>query len=428
MKRRITLIAFLMSFALAWAEEKQDGEKLEQLEQKVDVLTQEIERIRLGEVVEPTLESAYGLGPAASKVYHVKKGVSIAGYGEMVYKNFSSEREDGTDSGATDQIDLLRAVLYTGYKFTDKILLNSEIEFEHAGEEVSVEFAYIDYNAWPELGFRAGMVLIPVGLINEQHEPIAFHGANRPNVERNIIPTTWRENGAGVYGEIGPFVYRTYVVAGLNAENFSAGSGLRSGRQNGSESSIEDAAWTARVDYVGLPGLLAGASTFIGNSGQDPDEDFDAKVTLWDLHAKYEWQALETRALYTQATITDVGEINAIPREDTDDDGELDTGLTGNKSVGEKLYGGYLETAYNVFSPLGFSQYLAPFFRWERYNTQENVPGGFTENPANNRTEFTYGLTYKPIDNLALKFDYQDMNNKADAGVNQVNLGIGYVF
>jgi hypothetical protein len=410
--------AFLMPLTFAWAEEKQDG-KIEQLEQKVDILTQEIEQIRLGEVVEPTLESAYGLGPAASKVYHLTKGVSIAGYGEMAYQGFASEKEDGTSSGKTSQIDFVRGILYTGYKFTDRILFNSELEIEHAADdkngEVALEFAYVDWKFFNSHGLRGGLLLIPVGLINEQHEPVVFHGVNRPNVEKNIIPTTWRENGVGIYGEVGPFVYRTYVVAGLDAAGFTKTSeGFRGGRQKGSKSKIDDPAWTARIDYVGTPGLLAGASTFIGDSGQD--QEFDAKVTLWDLHAKYEWQALEARALYAQATVTDVGEINAL------------NSLTGNASIGEKLYGGYGEVAYDALSLLGSSHYLAPFFRWERYNTQESVPGGFAENPANDRTEFTYGLTYKPIDNLALKFDYQDMNNKADTGVNQVNLGVGYVF
>lgn len=423
MKYLIALF-FATLLTVGFVRAAEDDERIDQLEKKVGILTEEIERLRLGRVAEPELESVYGLGPAASKVYHVGKGVSIAGYGEMVYQNFSDEKEDGSDSGKIDQLDFLRAILYTGYKFNDRILFNSEIEFEHASTEghgeVSVEFAYLDFNIWRSHGIRAGMLLVPVGLVNEKHEPVLFFGANRPSVAKNIVPTTWRENGAGIYGEIGPLVYRSYILAGLDSKGFRADKGIREGRQHGSKSKIDDFAWTARLDYIGLPGLLAGVSTFIGDSGQGKKDssgnEVDGTVTLWDLHAQYEWNALVAKAVYAQITIDDVLQIND------------DLGLTGSNSVGEKLYGGYFVVAYDILSLLGSDQSLSPFFRFERYDTQAEVPSGFSRDPANNRTEFTYGVNYKPMDNLVLKLDYQDKDNKADTGINQLNLAIGYVF
>ena len=204
-----------------------------------------------------------GLGPAASKVYNVERGVSIGGYGEMLYQSFASETEDGSASAKSDQLDFLRAIVYVGYKFNDRIHFNSEIEFEHAstgkGGEVSVEFAYLDFSLRPELGIRGGMLLVPMGFINELHEPPIFYGARRPEVESAIIPTTWRENGAGIFGEAGPVEYRAYAVAGLDASGFSA-SGIRGGRQKGARSLAEDFAFTGRVDLTSVPGLLAGIS------------------------------------------------------------------------------------------------------------------------------------------------------------------------
>jgi uncharacterized small protein (DUF1192 family) len=258
-------------------EPAQKEQKVEELERKTGVLTEEVEKLRTQLVIpeETAYKSVYGLGPAASKIYQVSKGLSIGGYGEGFYQN---RVEDPNNEG--DNADFLRLVLYTGYKFTDKILFNSEIEFEHAttGEgaeekgEVSVEFANLDFLLQPMVNIRAGLVLLPVGFINEIHEPPFFHGNNRPEVERRIIPSTWREIGVGLFGELLPGLqYRIYAVNGLDARGFDSESALREGRQSGSGAKAEDLAFTGRLDYSpsSAPGFLIGFSTYLGNSGQD---------------------------------------------------------------------------------------------------------------------------------------------------------------
>src|SRR5882672_4517978 len=174
-------------------------DRLTELERRIDLLAAEIEKARTGAAPEPAAEKpAPGFGPAASKVYSAARGVSIGGYGEVVYENAAGERQDKAPSGAADRIDLLRNVLYVGYKFSDRILLNSELEVEHAttGEgdeargEVSAEFAYLDFKPWKHVGVRAGLLLMPIGFVNELHEAPVFHGARRPAVESAIIPST----------------------------------------------------------------------------------------------------------------------------------------------------------------------------------------------------------------------------------------------
>ncbi len=175
------------------------------LERKTDILSQEVEKLRTNLAIpdEVQYKSAYGLGPAASKVYQVGKGLSIGGYGEANYQVTVDDEKDKKDNA-----DLERLVLYTGYKFTDNILFNSEIEFEHSstgsGGEVSVEFAALDFVIDPMVNIRAGMVLMPMGFLNQIHEPPFYFGNNRPEVERQIIPSTWREMGVGLFGEILP--------------------------------------------------------------------------------------------------------------------------------------------------------------------------------------------------------------------------------
>ena len=246
---------------------------LRELMRRIDILTEEIEKSKLGEVAERTYASHFGLGPAASQVYQLKKaGVSLAGYGEVTYQNFSRATEAQQPSGRTDEIDYLRHVMYIGFKFSDRMLFNSEIEFEHASTgrrgSVSVEFGYVDVQLNSALAARAGMVLVPVGIINEFHEPPTYCGSLRPETESAIIPTTWRTNGFGVVGLAkSGFGYRLYLIEGLNAAWFTA-SGIRGGRQSGSQSLAEDMALTGRVDYSGVAGLNLGVSFYTGNSGQ----------------------------------------------------------------------------------------------------------------------------------------------------------------
>ena len=155
-----------------------------ELERRIDVLGEELERLRSGEVQQrltPDEARRLGLAPSAAATYGVEQGVSIAGYGEMLIENYANK--GGTKS------DMLRAILYTGYRFNDKFLFNSEIEVEH-GKEIYVEFAYVDYQVTSNFGLRGGMLLAPMGLVNEFHEPTVFMGAERPVTENKVIPST----------------------------------------------------------------------------------------------------------------------------------------------------------------------------------------------------------------------------------------------
>jgi hypothetical protein len=405
-------------------EPAQKEQKVEELERKTDVLTEEVEKLRTQLIIpeEPEYKSIYGLGPAASKIYQVSKGLSIGGYGEAFYQNLVEDEGDGSDSA-----DLVRLVLYTGYRFTDRILFNSEIEFEHAttGEgdeekgEVSVEFANLDFLLHPLANIRAGLVLIPVGFINEIHEPPFFHGNNRPEVERRIIPTTWREIGGGLFGELLPgFQYRIYAVNGLRAEGFES-EGIREGRQSGSRALAEDWAFTGRLDYSPtlVPGLLVGASAFLGNSGQD--EEFagqrpDVFTQLYEGHLQWRYRGFEFRALGAWGHIDDAEVLSAAKGE----------------TIGEENFGWYVETAYDVMPLIwpGTTQYLAPFFRYEQFDTIAEAPAGFSDDPNLDREIFQGGISYKPIPNVVIKADYRNFNAKEGEVADEFNLGLGFIF
>jgi uncharacterized small protein (DUF1192 family) len=400
-----------------------------ELERRIEALSREIERLSLGAAAAPEAkESVHGFGPAASKVYKVRRGVSVGGYGEMLYQNFARSRDDDTPSNAKSEADFLRAILYFGYKFNDRVLFNSEIEYEHAvaGEgkpgEVALEFAYLDFKAAKGFGARGGLLLIPMGFINELHEPPVFLSAKRPEVERIIIPTTWRENGLGVYGDAGPVSWRTYAVTSLKASGFSESQGIRGGRQGGARARATDLALTGRVDWSPAPGLLLGASGFSGKTGQGTAGFPDGRLSIWDAHLEWKWRGLQVRGLYARGVLSDAEAIGALIDSDP-------TAGIQPSDIAERLEGFYAEGAFNVLAPVrGTEQELNLFCRYEVLNTQERVPAGSTADPANDLTVRTCGLAYRPIPNIAIKIDATNFSNGAGTAVDQVNFALGSLF
>lgn len=415
----------------------EDAGKLGELERKVDVLTQEIEKLKLGESTESPIEKIQsGFSASSSKIYSAKPSkIAIGGYGELNLTAPSKRGQTGAPSNQTKQLDLRRAVLYFGYKYNDWILFNSELEFEHAssgsgGEkrgEVEMEQAYLDFRLRDEIGIRAGHIIVPLGIVNEVHEPTAFHGVNRPSVETNIIPSTWHENGAGVFGEFGPVSYRSYLLAGLTAVNnadpktdgFTSASGIREGRTEGANTPIEDIAWAGRVDVTPVPGVKAGVGAYVGEADQGKTVQ-SIPVTMWETHATAEYRGASVKALYVEGRIGNVDTLNVA---------QGNTSAAKN-SVGSRLFGGYIETSFDVLSVVknNKGQSLSPFFRYERYDTQLKTPSAYAKDPANSRVEYTLGATYKPIPQVAVKLDQQWKRNQARTGVNQWNLGLAYIF
>lgn len=413
------------SGGLSQVQQSAREDTLAEIQRQIDILTQEIEKMKLGEVAETRYEPGRGLGPAGAKVYQLKKsGVSLAGYGEVVYENYASRSDDGTAASTRDRIDFLRNVVYVGFRFNDWIVFNSEIEFEHAstakGGEVSIEFGYVELMFSRNFNLRAGMVLPPVGIVNEKHEPTTFFGTLRPQVEQRIIPSTWRANGLGAYGEIMPsWNYRVYVIEGLNAARFNASDGIRGGRQSASNALAENFAFTGKLEYEGSAGAVLGMSFYSGASGQGISADslggkLTARTTIVSAHGEYAWRGLELRGLFAATSVDEADRVSKLT----------------NTTIGSRMIGWYIVAGYDIVPLLlpGSEQYLAPFVQYEKFNTQKEVATGRTPDGATNRTILIIGLTYKPHANVAFKFDYRDNKNAAGTGLNQWNLALAYLY
>ena len=207
------------------------------------------------------------------------------------------------------------------------------------------------------------------------------------------------------------------------ADGFSSG-GLRGGRQKGSKAVAEDFAGVARLDYVRQLGVIIGASGYVGESGQnnlvDPDdpasETVGALTVILEGHAEYRAHGLDLRGLIAWASVDDAELINEAK------------GFTGDESVGEELFGWYVQAGYDVLHRIRTRHQLIPYVRFEQLDTQQEVPAGFSSNPANDRQIISLGAAWKPLTNIIVKADYQIHSNEADTGVDQVSAAMGYLF
>jgi len=319
----------------------------------------------------------------------------IRGYGEHHYNNF----ED-----TNDQVDAHRFVLFVGHQFNDKVRMFSELEIEHGlvvdtadgsgPGEVELEQAYIEWDFAERHRLQLGQFLIPVGIINETHEPTTFYGVERNPVEKDIIPATWWETGAQVMGEItGGFSYNVALHSGLKT---SDGGKIRSGRQKSAKATADELAFTARLKYTAIPGLELAATLQLQQSVTQGLGIGDNEATLFETHAAYRNGPLGLRALYAAWNI----------------DG--DTFETMGRDEQE---GFFLEGSYQITPKLG---------AFVRYNEWDNSASGNLDTALE---QWDFGFNYWLHDGVVLKLDYSDQEAEdGDNGKDAINLGVGWNF
>jgi len=328
--------------------------------------------------------------------------------------------------GTPAVLDFHRFVLLFSHSFSDRLRFVGELEVEHAvvegleeGGELELEQAYLDFLVHPSLNFRAGMLLVPVGIINERHEPPVFHGVERPFVDTFIVPTTWFEAGAGIHGAFGRgFRYRAYAMAPLDATEFSAEAGLQGAAQHGSEAVVRNAAVTGRLEYVGLRGLQTGVSFWTGDTGFNVPR-IKTSVGLYEFDGRFSRGRIEARGQLAHVFIRGAGELN-------DAMGRL-TGIDPN--IAEQLFGAYGEVAYR-FLPSGAPHDAAVFVRYENFDTQYKMPAGSLPLPQFDRDAWVAGATYWVDPDVAIKFDYSHVRSKSEIvpPPRSFNVGLGWWF
>lgn len=393
-KTGITLAAALMT-TTAGAAQLPSPEVMWKIIQKQQ---QEIDALKAGqkttdEKIEATAQAVEEQGKAGTQEGTLlSKKTHIGGYGEMHYNNL--------DSG--NEIDFHRFVLFFDHQFSDRLRLYSELEVEHVISEsgsngaVELEQAYLEYDLTANQHAKAGLFLVPVGILNETHEPPTFYGVERNPVEKNIIPTTWFVNGIGLSGEIAPgWRYDLAVHEGLKT---SAGNNfaIRKGRQEGSQADANDLASTARIKWTGIPGIELAATVQYQQDVTQGTVANAGNAWLYEAHADIQRGPFGLRALYAHW--------------------DLDGG--GPKALGaDKQDGFYIEPSYKITPAWGI---------FARYNQWDNTAGHNGNNSE--KKQYNAGVNYWLHPDVVLKADVQMQDNDSAKNDNGYNLGIGYQF
>lgn len=365
---------------------------------------------------------------SAQRLLNSNQGLTIGGYGEAHYN-----QKLNSDTYNNGKLDVHRIVMLFGYNFNEKTQFVTELEFEHV-KEVYVEQAFIQHKLSNAFQFRGGLMLIPMGIVNEYHEPNTFNGVERPLIDKYIAPTTWREIGVGFTGNVLPasIRYQAYIVGGFNGYDgsgkFSGKNGLRKGRQKGAEAYVSSANFTGKVEYYGIRGLNIGLSGYFGDSQSTLYDGLDKSdkegvaaadssvigMAMIGLDARYTYGGLQLRGQYYHTSLTNTKQYNEF---------------TGN-DVGSAMFGYYLEAGYNVFKHLDdVKTDLIPFVRYEAYNTHNKVDGNLATNDAYDVKAVTTGLTLKLTQNAVLKADMQFVKSAADDEYSKTfNAGFGIMF
>ncbi len=353
-----------------------------------------------------TTKSFAGLGAAASKVYYSKSPLSIGGYGEMYYSHYS-EDQGSPGNEYTNKVDVYRFVPYIGYKFSDNIILNVELEFEHGGVEaddggeVIVEFMYLDFLVDKNFNVRLGHMLIPMGLINERHEPILFNTVQRPNTSKLLIPSTWHESGAMVFGEITEDLnYKVSGTTGIDS-SFTGSKWIRNGRGGSFENTDPSFGITTRLDYTGMNGLLIGASFYADND-----------VNMYDIHADYKVGGFRAYGVYTESNREDSAAY------------EAGGGTDGQATKGK---GGFINLGFDLLSLTSKTNDQLPVFvQYESVNPEDELLGGGSKDSIDTTT---IGINYFPHPQVVLKMDYVMQDSyETTPDTDIVSVSMGFVF
>ncbi len=415
MPGRLTLVAFASLVGVPLSAAAQDAPTLEALweiiqqqQSEIDALKRQVSAAQ-GQIAgaEESIEATQDRVAATADYVDALEitaargsDTSIGGYGELHYN-----RLDADDPARDlDQVDFHRFILFFAHEFDDRVRFFSELELEHSlsGDglpgEVELEQAYLEFALDDRITAQGGLFLLPVGILNETHEPPTFFGVERNSVESVIIPSTWWEAGAGLSGNFASGLSWNFALhSGLKMPTIGPDAfRVRSGRQKVGRANASDPAYTARLKFTGLPGLELSASYQYQRDPSQMSGDGLDSGRLLTTHAIYSRENFSLRALYGQWSFD---------------------GAAVEAAAADEQSGWYVEPSFRI-SP-----------NWGVYARYENVDG------ARDQDEFTQweaGLSYRPVPDVTIKVDYRTrehaLASEAGRDFGALDLGIGYQF
>jgi hypothetical protein len=366
-----------------------------------------------------TADAAPASGRPA-RVERTEPATVLTSYGEINYTR-------PTKAPQNAEVDLRRFVLGFQHRMDPKTRLVAELEVEHAVSsaddpgEVALEQAYVERELGARVAARAGLFLMPAGMLNENHEPTAYYGVHRNFVETAIIPSTWREVGVQLIGNLdNGLTVQGGISTGFDVGKWDATSTegaespLGAIHQEGAQARARNLAVFGAINWRGVPGLLVGGSAFSGAASHSQPLVPDARVSLWDLHARWTPGRWDLSTVYARGAISNTAALNAT--------------LVGNPTLVPKSFDGwYLQGAYRLWSQGDYV--LSPFVRVERFNTARDyadLGAGLTPSAAGTERVTTVGVNFLVGQGVVLKADVQRFG--LVSANNRVNLGLGWSF
>lgn len=376
----------------------------EALQQQLNELSRRIAELepQQGGETRPTLDPAIRLG----------------GYGELDY---IFKEENGNGKGG-NTFDPHRFVLYVNADLSEWITLNTELEWEHGGDsgkgsEIAVEQSYLDFRLARPFNVKAGLMLVPLGGINLTHEPTNFNSTERPELDRFLIPSTWREMGAGIHGALGGKVnYQLLVMNGLDGKTFSA-EGIRGGRQKVEVDNNDSKAIVARIELRPANNLFTNFSVYSGDSATSGKAGALTTISAFD--GSYRLGKFDLAGEYVYIRQSHPERLSA--------------------EIGERMSGYWVEGAYH-FMPEGWKRGklaesdLVAFARYSEFDTQQGKLADPTKASGKyDRGYTTFGVVFKPVTTVSIKADYQIFDDHRASGEKALDndkfqVTLGYVF
>ncbi len=411
----------LMSSTAHAATQEELEAQVKNMEQQIQEMKTQLEQLKQQQAAQTPSQSNTAVSQPAPAT--VQSGPTFFGYGEL---NYSHPK----DNSANTTADLARFVIGVGYEFDDKTHLNSELELEHAVSsasdpgEIEVEQAYIDHDLGHGMYAKAGLFLIPSGLLNENHEPTRYYGVFRNFVETSIIPTTWREGGVAIQSNsTNGLRVDAGLTTGFDLSKWDFGSA--DGQGEGHDSPLgsihqelalahaKDLSGFVALNYTGINDLKLGGSLFTGGASQG-QLNTSSEITLWETHARWTPGNADISALYAHGHISSTTPVN--------------TPMIGSVTlIPENFFGWYVQGAYRLWHKDSYM--FAPFIRYERFNTASryaSLPINLTPAILPDQQAWTAGFNFNIADGVVLKADYV-MLKHSDIS-DRFDLGLGYQF
>jgi hypothetical protein len=368
--------------------------------------------------------------PYLKLLQHLSK-FSFAGHGAMNYYNFAWQ----TDTAKRDAIDNERFILDFKYRWTDKIRLNTEIEFEHGGTGVDLEFdrfeefgefefdvskggevlieqMNLEFQVLQRLNVKVGRVKVPFALMFNRDEPNDYLTNVNSEMETQMLPENWTENGILVSGKLlknNKLNYYFSLVNGLDGSAFNSANWIKRGNQRRFEMvTAENFAAVARLDYDFNPDFVLGASFYTGNTTNNrpkPDLRVSTPIYLTEIHANYTVNPFRASAMLFYGSLTNSEALSTQNRN-------LSNNLNVKRTpVGAAAVGAFAEFGLVLFGKKGIvkkwetSEFLL-YGRADYYDTMYETEGLIFNNPRWARQSFSFGGVFSVIEQVQFKAQY----------------------